>query len=168
MNIGWDYPNNEVPLSMLSYVQDTLKIFYHIQPRWKQDQPHTHVKPTYRAKVQYATNEDTSPASSPVEKKFTQEVTGTFLHYARAVDAIMLPALEFITTQQANPTANTMKKVKHFLDYATTHPNAIITHHTSNMVLTAYSNASHFFRVKNVKPRRGTLFHVSQQRRPSK
>ena len=92
MDIDWDYANNEVHLSIQSYVQDALKHSCHIQPRRKQDQPHPHAKPIYGAKAQYTTDEDTSPAASLAEKKFILEVTGTFLYYARAVNATMLPA----------------------------------------------------------------------------
>ena len=143
MDINWDYEKHEVHLSMLSYVQDALTRFHHTCPRKSHDQPHPPVKPTSGAKVQYAAGEDESPAVSPQEKKFIQEVTGTFLYYARAVDATMLPALGSIATQQASPTENTMKKVKHFLDYAASHPNAIITYRASDMVLATHSDASY-------------------------
>ena len=79
MDIDWDYARHEVHLSILSYVQDALKHFHHEHPHKPQDQPHPHAKPTYGAKLQYADGEDKSPAVSPAEKKFIQEVTGTFL-----------------------------------------------------------------------------------------
>ena len=77
-----------------------------------------------------------------------QEVVGTFLYYARALDVTMLPALESLATQQASPTENTMTKVKQFLDYAATHPDAIITYHASDMVLAGHSDASHLSETK--------------------
>ena len=40
----------------------------------------------------------------------------------------MLPALVSLATQQAAPTENTMTLAKTFLDYAATHPDAIITY----------------------------------------
>ena len=60
---------------------------------------------------------------SQADRKFIQEVTGTFLYYARAVDATMLTALGSIAPQQANPNERTMQKLKQLLDYATKHPN---------------------------------------------
>jgi hypothetical protein len=36
-----------------------------------------------------------------------------------------------------------MKKVQQFLDYASTHPDAIVTYHASDMVLVGHSNASY-------------------------
>ena len=55
----------------------------------------------------------------------------------------MLLALSSITTQQANPTKDTMAKVNLFLDYASTHPHAIITYHASDMVLVVHSDTSY-------------------------
>jgi hypothetical protein len=57
----------------------------------------------------------------------------------------MLTALGSLATQQANPTQNTMKKVKQLLDYAETHPDAIVTYNASNMVLAVHSNASYVY-----------------------
>ena len=55
----------------------------------------------------------------------------------------MLPELGLLANQQVAPTKNTMKLVKQFLDYSATHPNSIITHHASDMVLSAHRNASY-------------------------
>ena len=79
MNINWDYTNLEIYLYMLSYVQDALTRFRHALPHKLQDQPYPHVKPTYGPKAQYATDADPSPLLTPAQKKFVQEVTGTFL-----------------------------------------------------------------------------------------
>ncbi len=68
---------------------------------------------------------------SKEEKTYIQEVIGTFLYYARCVDASMLPALGMLAKQQASPTKNTMKKIKQFLDFAATHPDAVETYHAS-------------------------------------
>ena len=53
----------------------------------------------------------------------------------------MLAALGSLATQQANPNEHTVAKVTQFLDYASTHPNAIVTYHASDMVLAGHSNA---------------------------
>ncbi len=41
-----------------------------------------------------------------------------------------------------------MKKVQQFLDYASTHPDAIVTYHASDMVLVGHSNASYLSKSK--------------------
>jgi hypothetical protein len=89
----------------------------------------------------------------------------------------MLPALGTLATQQATPTKNTMKKIKQFLDYASTNPDAVLTYHASNMVLAGYSDAlylsksnaqsrdgGHFFMSSNVElpPNNGTVSTILQ------
>jgi hypothetical protein len=44
------------------------------------------------------------PPLSGEEAKYVKEVAGTLLHYTRAVDSTILPALSTITSKQANPT----------------------------------------------------------------
>jgi hypothetical protein len=68
---------------------------------------------------------------SKEEKTYIQEVIGTFLYCARCVDASMLPALGTLATLQASPTKNTMKKIKQFLDFEATHPDAVVTYHAN-------------------------------------
>jgi hypothetical protein len=70
-----------------------------------------------------------------------------------------------------------MKKVQQFLDYASTHPDAIITYHTSDMVLTGHSNkwylskskacsraGRHFFMSNNTakQPKNGAILTIAQ------
>jgi hypothetical protein len=111
------------------------------------------------------------------DKKIIPEVIGTFLYYALCVGSTLLAALGSITTQQANPTENTMKKVQQFLDFASTHPDAIVMHHTSDMVIAGRSDAvylsgskarswagGHFF-MSNITakpPNNGTILTIAQ------
>ena len=53
-----------------------------------------------------------------------------------------------------------MKKVKHFLDYAASHPDTIITHRASDMVLAAHSDASYLSESK-ARSRAGGHFFMS-------
>jgi len=55
-----------------------------------------------------------------------QEVSGTFLYYGHTVDPTMLCALNEIATAQSAPTEETMRKYIQLLDYAATHPLAVI------------------------------------------
>ena len=107
------------------------------------DQPHRHEVPVYGSTVQYAKQDDTSPKLDAAKKKFVQQVTGTFLYYARAVDPTMLVALSAIAASQAAPTKNTLEKTMFFLDYVASHPDAILTYKASDMVLQVHSDASY-------------------------
>ena len=105
------------------------------------------------------------------------QVTGVFLYYARAVDGMMLPALSAITSEQASPTENTMKKCKQFLDFAASHDDAVLTYRASDMVLAIHSDASflhernsrsrvggHHFLSSNadIPPNNGAVLNISQ------
>jgi hypothetical protein len=86
---------------------------------------------------------DDSPLLDEAGKKLIQQVVGSFLYYARAVHPIILMALSNIATQQAAPTENTKKQVDQFLNYMWTHPDAIIRHRASDMILNVHSDASY-------------------------
>ncbi len=52
-------------------------------------------------------------------------------------------ALSEISSQQAAPTENTMKRVNQFLDYMWTCPDAVIRYRASDMILNVHSDASY-------------------------
>ena len=54
-------------------------------------------------------------------------------------------------------TRHTMKKIKQFLDYAATHPDAVVTYHASDMVLAGHSNTLYLTEIM-------AIFHVKQYR----
>ena len=70
-----------------------------------------------------------------------QQVTGTYLYYAKAVYSTMLVAVSALASKQASPTENNMKKVMIFLDYTVSQEEAVVTYHTSDMVLACQSDA---------------------------
>ena len=76
-------------------------------------------------------------------KKYIQQVVGSFLYYARAVDMTILHALNEIASEQAEPTENTRKRVKQLLDYMATNPRAKIRFRASDMILNIHSDASY-------------------------
>ena len=128
---------------MPGYVTKALKRFQHPPPTKPQNQPHPHIPPKYGAKVQYAEPDDTSPPLNKEAKRFIQEVTGTFLYYARAIDSTMLTALSALASEQAHPMEATMRKCKQFLDYAASQEDAVVTYKTSDMKLAVHSDTSY-------------------------
>jgi hypothetical protein len=161
MNIDWDYINKNVHVSMLDYVPEALIRFQHAPPTKPQHQPYPHVKPTYGETKQYAETIDKSPPLFKEDKKYVLEVVGAFLYYARCVDSTMLTVLGSIATQQANPTKNTMIKVKQFLGYSFTNPAAIMTYQASDMVLAAHSDASYLSEANACSQAEGHFFMSS-------
>jgi len=63
-----------------------------------------------------------------------QQISGSLLYYARAIDSPILPALNK-TSRQASPTINTYNKCTMLLDYCATHPNGKIRFCASQMIL---------------------------------
>ena len=65
------------------------------------------------------------------------------MHYARAINSTILPAVNEISTLQAKPTSYTKEECQQLIDYIVTHRNAYIRYHASNMVLWTDSNAAY-------------------------
>ncbi len=86
---------------------------------------------------------DDSPLLNEAGKKHVQQIVGSFLYYAQAVDPTILMALSEISSQQVAPTENTMKRVNQFLDYMWTHPDAVIRYRASDMILNVHSDVSY-------------------------
>ena len=146
---------------MPGYCKKAGQRFHHPVPIKPQHQPYPHIARTYGAKQQFVDTEDNSALLSKTDKTFVQEVIGVFLYYARAVDCTMLQALGSLATQQLAPMQNTLLKIHQFLDYAMTHPNAIITYCTSNMILAIHSDASYLSETK-ARSRAGGHFFLSE------
>ena len=109
--------------------------------------------------------------------KIIQQVTGTLLYYARAVNPTILVALSAIAAQQSKLIEQTMAKVRQLLQYCASQGNAILTYRASDMVLVVHSDAGylsepqarsrvggHFFLSSNVQypSNNGAILNVAQ------
>jgi hypothetical protein len=54
--------------------------------------------PVYGAKTQYVENETTRPALSPKDINKLQQLTGTLLYYARAVDPTLIMPINVLAS----------------------------------------------------------------------
>ena len=86
---------------------------------------------------------DTSPLLDAAGKQRIQQIAGSFLYYAQAVNPTILMALSAIPAQQNAPTEETLDCVNQFLDYMWTHPAVKIRYRASDMILNVHSNASY-------------------------
>lgn len=105
---------------------------------------------------------DESEALNKDRIKRIQEVVGTLLYYARAVDSTMLTALSSLASAQANGTVETERATNQLLDYCATHPNAGIVYHASEMRLRIHSDASYLCEPK-ARSRAGGHFYLSNK-----
>ena len=101
-----------------------------------------------------------TPFLSPFGKTRVQQIVGTFLFYARAIDNTMLPALNSLSASHSKPTASTNQDIIQFLDYAATHPDAIVRYNDSNMVLHVHSDVF-FLCEPNANSRIGGFYFLS-------
>jgi hypothetical protein len=103
---------------------------------------------TYGKDNQATTPSDTSPLLDVVSKKGIQQIVGSFLYYACAVNPTMLMVLSAIAAQQSAPAEENLACVNQFLDYRWTHPNAKIRYRASDMILNVHSDASYLIAPK--------------------
>jgi hypothetical protein len=143
LNLQWNYTDHHVDISMPNYVTKALQQFEHQTPTEPQHEPHPPKTIQYGAKVQFTDDPDTSPLIAPDRVKRLQQIVGTFLYYARAIDSTMLVALGTLASAQTKATLHTEKLITHFLNYAATNPEATVRYHSSNMILNIHSDASY-------------------------
>jgi hypothetical protein len=133
--------------------------YAHKQPSRPQHCPYTPHPIKYGKDNQTVDPIDESPPLDEAGKEYIQQVVGSFLYYARAIDPTILMALSDISTQQNKPTENTKKRVDQFLDYMATHPMAKIRYKASDMVLNIHSDASYLSAPK-ARSRTGGYFFL--------
>jgi hypothetical protein len=106
--IGWGSNTMDLPeivitrarksnILMPGYVTKALTHFWHPPPVKIQDQLYPHAKPSYGAKTQHATAEDTTT------KEIHSRVCGVFLFLARGVNGGLLPTLSARATPTGKP-----------------------------------------------------------------
>ena len=177
ITLDWDYDRREVHLSMPGYNKKGLTRFQHKTPTKRQDSPYEHARPNYGAKEQYAPEEDSTAPLNADDKKTIQQINGTYLFSARAIDSPLLVTLGSLTSEQANPTEKTKSKAQRLLDFISTQEDPVLTYRASAMILAAHSDASylsepkarsraggHIFLSENVEdpPNNGAILTVAQ------
>jgi len=159
ITLNWDYANGTVDMSMPGYVEKALNRFSHIPPNKSEDSPH-HTEPIiYGQKTQYTKEHDpTNPLDEKGIKRL-QEIVCVLLYYARAIDCAMLPALGSLAAAQSKVTETTAKACTKLLNYAATHPDAVVRYHKSGMILQIHSDASCSSKME-ARSRAGGFFYL--------
>ena len=130
ITLKWDYNVGILGISMPGYVQKAIHKFQHPTPSQPWHSPHQCNPPNYSSIApQWSHQDPESPNLFPLEANTVQQVVGTFLYYAHAVDPTILVALNRIAAQQANSTEETAKVVTQLLNYAAMHSEAFTKYH---------------------------------------
>jgi hypothetical protein len=162
LTLDWHYKTGYVDISMPGYVERALQRFGHPTPDKLVHSPSKYTSPNYGARIQYAPDPDSSQPVDDKQRKRIQEVLGTLLYYARAVDCCILEALGTIATQQARPTADTLTAVTHLLNYCASNPEATVRYTRSDMILHIESDASYLSQPK-ARSRAAGYFYLSDK-----
>jgi hypothetical protein len=152
---------------MPGYIKAALHKYQHPALARPEHAPHTWNPPIYRAKTQFVNEEITSPALSDKDVKKLQQLTGTLLYYAQAVDPTLIMPINFLASEQSNATEVTADKVIKFLNYCNTHPETKIRYHVSDMILHIHSDAS-YLSENEAKSRAGGFFYMGSNNKTNK
>jgi hypothetical protein len=162
IQIKWDYHHRTVDLSMPGYIAAMLHKYQHPTNSLPQHAPYKWNEPIYGTSVQLTDPVDQTAPLPPAGIKRLQQITGTLLYYARAVDPTMLVALGTIAAQQTNGTEATAEAIVHLLNYCATHPIATIRYRASDMILRIHSDASYLSEAK-ARSRLGGHFYLGDK-----
>jgi hypothetical protein len=72
-----------------------------------------------------------------------QQLGGALLYYARALDPTLIMTVNVLASEQTKATSATAEKNIKLLNYCTTHPEATLRYHASDMILNIHSDTSY-------------------------
>jgi len=159
LTLAWNYHSRSLDISMPNYIPNLLN-HLKFESTHLEHSPHQHNIPVYGKKVQYANESPPLPLLSKNETTKIQQIVGSLLYYARAVDPTLLVALGTIAGDQNKPTETTAQAITQILNYVATHPLAVITYKASPMQLHIHSDAS-YLSVAKARSRAGGHFFLT-------
>jgi hypothetical protein len=99
--------------------------------------------PKIGSKAQALLPPEDSPHLDVKGIKHVQQIAGSILCYARAVDMTVLMTLSSIAVEQTKVTTRTMGQCIELLDYLATNSDAKVRFHASDMVMNIHLDASY-------------------------
>jgi hypothetical protein len=150
---------------MPGYIKAALHKYQHAAPACPEHAPYTWNSPIYGAKTQFVEGETTSPELSDKYVNKLQQLTGTLLYYARAVDPTLIMPINVLASEQSRTTAFTADKVIKLLNNCNTHPETKIRYHASEMILHIHSDASYHSRKEDTRGAGGFFYMGSSPKK---
>ncbi len=145
IQLTWNYVQGHVDCHMPGYINKALMKYQQPKPVTPQHAPYKAAPIQDGARVQRMEVNTTQPLT-PKVIKCVQDIVGTLLYYAQAVDPTLLSALSEVAAQQSNGTWAVVDACHQLLDYVATHPHAGIQHKACNMVLSVHTKASYLYK----------------------
>jgi hypothetical protein len=147
--LDWDYINRTVDISMPGYIKKKLQEYKHVKAGKMQTTPYTPAPKQFGSEAQRPLPTDTSPLLDKKGIRRVQQIVGSILYYARAVDMTCLMALSSIAIEQTKATERTMERCTQLLDYLAYHSEAKVRFYASDMIMNIHSDASYLSETKS-------------------
>jgi hypothetical protein len=135
IQLDWDYKKRTVDISMPDYVKKKLQEYGHVMKFRIQMCPYQPEPKIFGTEAQAPLPPDTLPKLDSKGIKRVQQIVGSILYYAQAVDMMVLKALSFIAVEQMNATDKTIVRCTQLLDYLSHNANAKVRFYASDMIL---------------------------------
>jgi hypothetical protein len=137
LKIDWDYT------SMHGYIKSALHKYQYPATDRAEHAPHKWNLPVYGANTKYIEDGEEILDLSPKDANRLQQRGCTLLYYDRAVDPTLIMPVNVLASEQTRATADTAVKIIKLLNYCTTHPEATLQYHASDMILNIHTNSSY-------------------------
>ncbi len=125
-----------------------LQEYEQVVPLKVQTCPYSPEPKKFGTEAQSSLPPDSSPKLDAKGIKRVQQIVGSILYYARAVDMTVLMALSAIAVEQTKATEKTMSRCIQLLDYLAGHSEAKVRFHASDMILNIHSDTSYLSEAK--------------------
>jgi hypothetical protein len=141
MDIEWNYAARHCHISIPGYISTLLLKFKHPHPTKPWLSPYKCLPIAYSPKLHITPDPDSLELLNASRKCCMQEIVGSPLYYAQAVNNKLLVVLSAIPACQATATVATEQAVDLLLDYVATYPRDGIVYCASDMILCAHVDA---------------------------
>ncbi len=128
---------------MPRYIRKKLQEYNHVLSGQLQACPYTPAPKKFGAQARTPLEVDSSPQLDAKGIKRVQQIVGSILYYARAVDMTVLMALSAIAAEQTKATTRTLGKCMQLLDYLASNSEAKVRFYASDMIMNIHSDASY-------------------------
>jgi hypothetical protein len=102
--LDWDYTNYTINISMPGYNKRKLQEYNHVKSKTIQTYPYMPAPKQFGSEAQWPLPLDAPPPLGKTDIKQFQQIVGSILYFARAVDTTVLMALSTIAIKQTNET----------------------------------------------------------------
>ncbi len=143
ISLDWNYADQTVDISMPGYIKKKLQEYKHIKSKMIQTTPYAPAPKQFSLEAQRSPPVDTLPILDKKGIKRVQQIVGSILYYAHAVDMTVLMALSLIAMDQTKTTEKTMAWCTQLLDYLAYHSDAKVRFYSSDMIMNIHLDASY-------------------------